>query len=69
VPGLKVHLSEIDVHLFDIDVDLYARHLRVALVDFIRPEQKFAGLEELTAQIATDAVKARKILATARSFP
>ena len=63
MPGLKVHLSEIDVHLFDIDVDLYARHLRVALVDFIRSEQKFAGLEELKAQIAADAARARTILA------
>ena len=62
-------VPRLEAHLFDIDVDLYTRHLRVALVDFIRPEQKFVGLEELTAQIATDAVKARKILATARSFP
>jgi len=62
-------VPRLEANLFDIDVDLYARHLRVALVDFIRPEQKFAGLEELTAQIAADAAKARKILATARSFP
>jgi len=62
-------VPRLEAHLFDIDVDLYARHLRVALVDFIRPEQKFAGLEELTAQIAADAAKARKILTTARSFP
>ena len=40
-------------------LDLYGRHLRVALVDFIRPEQKFAGLDALKAQIATDAARAR----------
>ena len=51
-------------HLFDIDIDLYGRHLRVALIDFIRPEQKFAGLEALKAQIAEDAARARAILAT-----
>ena len=62
-------VPRLEAHLFDIDVDLYARHLRVGLVDFIRPEQKFAGLDELTTQIAADAAKARKILATARSFP
>ena len=39
------------------------RHLRVALVDFIRPEQKFAGIEALKAQIAEDAARARTILA------
>ena len=28
-------------NLFDIDADLCGRHLRVALVDFIRPERRF----------------------------
>jgi riboflavin kinase / FMN adenylyltransferase len=53
----------LEVHLFDVDIDLYGRHLRVALVDFIRPERKFAGLEALKAQIAEDARRAREILA------
>ena len=56
-------VPRLEAHLFDIDVDLYGRHLRVALVDFIRPEQKFAGLDALKAQIAADAAKARAILA------
>ncbi|MBV9863631.1 MAG: bifunctional riboflavin kinase/FAD synthetase [Alphaproteobacteria bacterium] len=53
----------LEAHLFDIAVDLYGRHLRVSLVEFIRPERKFAGLDELKAQIAEDAAKARAILA------
>jgi riboflavin kinase/FMN adenylyltransferase len=56
-------VPRLEAHLFDIEVDLYGRHLRVALVDFIRPEQKFAGLEQLKAQIAEDAVRARAMLA------
>jgi riboflavin kinase/FMN adenylyltransferase len=36
--------------------------LRVALVDFIRPEMKFSGLDQLKAQIAADAAAARTIL-------
>jgi riboflavin kinase/FMN adenylyltransferase len=60
VGGLEPRL---EAHLFDIDRDLYERHLRVALVDFIRPERKFAGLDELKAQIAADAETARRILA------
>jgi riboflavin kinase/FMN adenylyltransferase len=51
-----------EVHLFDFDGDLYGKALRVALVDFIRPEMKFAGLDQLTAQIAADAAAARAIL-------
>ena len=56
-------VPRLEAHLFDTDVDLYGRHLRVALVDFIRPEQKFAGLDALKAQIAADARLAREILA------
>jgi riboflavin kinase/FMN adenylyltransferase len=52
----------LEVHLFDFAGDLYGRHLRVALVDYIRPEQKFPGLEALKAQIAADAARARTIL-------
>jgi riboflavin kinase/FMN adenylyltransferase len=59
-------VPRLEAHLFDVDVDLYARHLRVALVEFIRPEQKFAGLDALKAQIAEDAARARAILAATR---
>lgn len=52
----------LEVHLFDRVVDLYDRRLRVRLVDFIRPERKFGGLDELKAQIAADAARAREIL-------
>jgi riboflavin kinase/FMN adenylyltransferase len=58
-------VPRLEAHLFDVDVDLYGRHLRVALVDFIRPERKFAGLDALKAQIAEDAAQARAILAAA----
>jgi riboflavin kinase/FMN adenylyltransferase len=56
-------VPRLEAHLFDTDVNLYGRHLRVALVDFIRPERKFAGLDALKAQIAEDAAGARAILA------
>jgi riboflavin kinase/FMN adenylyltransferase len=51
-----------EVHVFDFDGDLYGKTLRVALVDFIRPEMKFSGLDQLKAQIAADANAARAIL-------
>ena len=54
----------LEAHLFDFAGDLYGKHLRVALVDYLRPERKFAGLEELKAQIAADASGARAVLAT-----
>jgi len=55
-----------EVHLFDFSGDLYDQTLRVALVDFIRPEMKFAGLDQLKAQIAADGQAARTLLTEAR---
>ncbi len=57
-----------EVHLFDFDEDLYQRQLRVALVEFIRPEIKFDGLGSLKAQLAKDCDQARAIL-KAKAFP
>ena len=65
-PTVGGSAPRLEAHLFDTDVDLYGRHLRVALVDFIRPEHKFAGLDALKAQIAEDAAQARAILALAQ---
>jgi riboflavin kinase/FMN adenylyltransferase len=55
-------VPRLEAHLFDVNRDLYGRHLRVALVDFIRPERKFASFDELKDQITADAVHARAIL-------
>lgn len=53
----------LEVHLFDFDGDLYGRHLRVQLIEHLRPEKKFDGLDDLKAQIALDCEQARQILA------
>jgi riboflavin kinase/FMN adenylyltransferase len=51
-----------EVHVFDFSADLYGKVLRVALIEFIRPEMKFAGLDQLKAQIAADGAAARRLL-------
>ena len=61
VDGLRELL---EVHLFDFDQDLYDRIVRVALIEFIRPEMRFDGLEALKAQIADDCHVAQRILQT-----
>jgi len=53
----------LEAHLFDFDGDLYGRHLRVALIEYLRAEQKFDGVDSLKAQIARDCEHARKVLA------
>ena len=55
-----------EVHVFDFSGDLYGKTLRVALVDFIRPEMKFAGLDQLKAQLAADGESARQLLREVR---
>ena len=51
-----------EAHLFDSDCDLYGQRLLVRLKAFLRPEQRFSGINALLAQIATDAEQARRIL-------
>jgi len=53
----------LETHLLDFTGDLYGRHLRVALVDYMRAERKFDGLDALKAQIQADSQTARAILA------
>lgn len=52
----------LETNLFDFDEDIYGQHMRVQLIDFIRPEQKFDSLEALKKQIEADSQKAREIL-------
>ena len=54
----------LEAHLFDFDGDLYGKHLRVQLIDHIRPERKFDGIEALKTQIAADCEQAKALLAT-----
>lgn len=47
-----------ETHIIGFDGDLYGQRIAVSLCRFIRPEKKFAGLEELKAQIAEDKAQA-----------
>jgi riboflavin kinase / FMN adenylyltransferase len=53
----------LETYLFDYEGDLYGRHLRVALHDFIRPDAKFADGAALMRQMRDDEARARALLA------
>jgi riboflavin kinase / FMN adenylyltransferase len=53
----------LEVHLLDFAAELYGSEMEVTFVKLLRPEQKFAGLEALKAQIARDVQAARSALA------
>jgi riboflavin kinase/FMN adenylyltransferase len=53
----------VEVHLLDWSGDLYGQTLSASLIEFLRPEQKFASLDALKTQIQADCDVARKVLA------
>ena len=53
-PTVDGVLRTIEAHLFDFDKDIYGEKLQIELIKYLRPEQKFDGLEALTRQILTD---------------
>ena len=57
--------TRLEVHVFGFDADLYGQEIGVRLRHFLRPDARFAGLEELKAAIAQDAEDARAALAGA----
>ena len=66
-PTVGGEKPRLETHLFDFDKDIYGAELSVELVAFLRPEQKFDGLDALKNQIAQDAEKARAIFAKAQA--
>ena len=52
----------LEVWLFDFDEDIYDRIIETDLIAFLRPEEKFDGLETMTKQVMRDAAQARALL-------
>jgi riboflavin kinase/FMN adenylyltransferase len=53
----------IEVNLLDFGGDLYDQLLTLEFVAWLRAEEKYDGLEALTAQLALDAQATRAVLA------
>ncbi|MBR2094919.1 MAG: riboflavin biosynthesis protein RibF [Fibrobacter sp.] len=56
-PG--THFLAIEAYLLDFDEDIYGQHLALDLLAFLRPEKKFASIEDLVRQIGMDADTAK----------
>ena len=67
--GVRPHfggtMPNLETFIFDFSGDLYGQHLSIALVDYLRPEMKFDGLQGLLDQMAADCGRAREILSSA----
>ncbi len=59
-PTFDGRTTTVETHLLDFEGDLYGHVVTIELVEMLRGEQKFDGLEALKAQIALDAQRARQ---------
>ena len=61
-PMFGENTANLETFLFDFKGDLYGATLSVALVEFLRGEEKFDNLEALITQMEADCTRARQIL-------
>ena len=62
-PMFGVNTPNCETFLFDFKGDLYGEELSVALVEYLRGEEKFDSLDALIIQMDADCARARGILA------
>jgi riboflavin kinase/FMN adenylyltransferase len=68
-PMFEIAAPLLEVHLFDFSEDLYGKRLTVEFVAYLRPEEKFASLDALKAQMDDDCAHARRFLAARAGDP
>lgn len=61
-PMFDGEVPNCETFLFDFKGDLYGTPLSVALVEYLRPEARFDGLDALIVQMGADCAKAREVL-------
>jgi len=64
-PMFGENAPNLEVHIFDFEGDLYGAQLSVALVAFLRGEERFDSVEALIEQMDADSARAREILVDA----
>lgn len=57
---------QLEAHLLDFDRDLYGQTVRLEFVNRLRPEVRFASVDELIDQVTRDKQKAMEVLENAK---
>lgn len=57
----------VESYILDYEGNLYGRRIRLELLDFLRPERKFADTDALKAQIALDTAAVRRRMEAAEA--
>jgi len=58
----------VEAHILDFEDHLYGEELRLEFIERLRPERRFASVEELVSQMHLDVSRARKILGQRRNL-
>ena len=61
-PTVGERFVGVETNLFDCEEDLYGKTAEVSLLKYLRPEQKFASLQELRKQLSVDEIRAKEYL-------
>jgi riboflavin kinase / FMN adenylyltransferase len=61
-PTFGGHKRIVEAHLLDVDLDLYDQRITLDFIERLRNEQRFANIDALKSQIASDVQTARQIL-------
>jgi len=59
-PTFDERQFQIEVHLIDFHGDLYGKHLRVEIIDWLREQRRFGGVEPLKSQLKMDIAAAMR---------
>ncbi len=62
-PSFEDHTRTVETHILNFDEDIYGYDLVVEFVERLRPERRFASVEELVTQIHEDIRVTRELLA------
>ena len=54
------HLIGVETHILDFSGNVYGKEAEVCFLHYIRPEQKFASIEDLQAQMERDVMTSRQ---------
>jgi riboflavin kinase/FMN adenylyltransferase len=60
LPTFDEQVRQVEAHLLDFDQDLYGRVIEVEVVDWIREQLKFSGIDALKRQIERDVAVVRE---------
>lgn len=61
-PTLQDSAKQVEVNIFDFDEDIYGKEIKITVKEFLRSQEKYTSLDELTRQLYIDKENSLKVL-------